>query len=79
MDIIISAVNANELDEFIPVSGKWHVKDKSDADCIFDVEQSIVNWMNAPYSIKVSVFHADGRQINCELPWQGTFLATRKY
>jgi len=78
MNITIKAKNAVELDEFIPVTGKWSITDKQEKDSIYDVEESIVNWMDSNYSIDVMVFHVDGTKINGDLPWEGTFLAVRK-
>jgi hypothetical protein len=78
MNISIKAKNAIELEDFIPVSGTWLIEDKKDEDSIYDVEESIVNWMDSNYSIDVMVFHADGTKINGDLPWGGTFLAIRK-
>jgi hypothetical protein len=78
MNITIKAKNAVELDEFIPVTGKWSIIDKQEKDSIYDVEASIVNWMGASYAIDVMIFQVDGRKINGDLPWEGTFLAVRK-
>ncbi len=78
MNIKITASNAIELDQFIPVDGAWSIEDKQDSDSITDVKESIENWMDAIYPIEISVYRADGRQITCELPWEGTFIAIRK-
>jgi len=78
MNITIKAKNAVELEDFVPVTGTWIIKDKQDEDSIYDVEASIVNWMDSSYSIDVMVFHADGREISGDLPWEGTFLVIRK-
>jgi len=78
MNITIKAKNAVELEDFVPVTGTWIITDKQDEDSIYDVEASIVNWMDSSYSIDVMVFHADGREISGDLPWEGTFLVIRK-
>jgi len=78
MNITIKAKNAVELEDFVPVTGTWIITDKQDEDSIYDVEESIVNWMDSSYSIDVMVFHADGREISGDLPWEGTFLVIRK-
>jgi hypothetical protein len=78
MNITIKAKNAVELEDFIPVSGTWSIEDEQDKDSIYDVEESIVNWMDTSYPIDVMVFHADGRKINGDLPSEGTFLTIRK-
>lgn len=78
MNITIKAKNAVELEDFVPVTGTWSIQDKQDEDSIYDVEESIVNWMDSSYSIDVMVFHADGREISGDLPWEGTFLVIRK-
>jgi len=78
MNITIKAKNAVELEDFVPVTGTWNITDKQDEDSIYDVEASIVNWMDSSYSIDVMVFHADGREISGDLPWEGTFLVIRK-
>ena len=78
MNITIKAKNAVELEDFVPVTGTWIITDKQDEDSIYDVEESIVNWMDSSYSIDVMVFHADGREISGDLPWVGTFLVIRK-
>jgi hypothetical protein len=78
MNITIKAKNAVELEDFIPVTGTWSITDKQDEDSIYDVEASIVNWMDSSYSIDVKVFHVDGREISGDLPWEGTFLVNRK-
>lgn len=78
MNITIKAKNAVELDEFISVTGKWSITDKQEKDSITDVEASIVNWMDVSYAIDVMIFQADGKKINGDLPWEGTFLAVRK-
>ena len=78
MNITIKAKNAVELEDFIPVTGTWSITDKQDEDSIYDVEASIVNWMDSSYSIDVMVFHVDGREISGDLPWEGTFLVNRK-
>jgi len=78
MNITIKAKNAVELEDFVPVTGTWNITDKQDEDSIYDVQESIVNWMDTSYSIDVMVFHADGREISGDLPWEGTFLVNRK-
>ena len=78
MNISIKAKNAIELEDFVPVSGTWRIEDKQDEDSVYDVEESVINWMDSNYSIDVMVFHVDGRKINGDLPSEGTFLAIRK-
>ena len=78
MNITIKEKNAVELEDFVPVSGTWSITHKQDEDSVYDVLESIVNWMDTSYAIDVRVFHADGRKINDDLPWEGTFLAVRK-
>jgi len=78
MNITIKAKNAVELEDFVPVTGTWNITDKQDEDSIYDVQESIVNWMDTSYSIDVMVFHADGREISGDLPWEGTFLVNRR-
>jgi len=78
MNITIKAKNAIELEDFVPVTGTWSIQDKQDEDSIYDVEESIVYWMDASYAIDVMIFQVDGRKINGDLPWEGTFLAIRK-
>ena len=78
MNITIKAKNAVELEDFVPVSGTWSITHKQDEDSVYDVEESVINWMDSNYSIDVMVFHVDGRKINGDLPSEGTFLAIRK-
>lgn len=78
MNIAIKADNAVELDQFIPVSGNWSIDGKTDNDTIQDVQQSIVNWMNADYVIEVKIYHVNGKSIVGDLPNEGTFVALRK-
>jgi hypothetical protein len=79
MNITITAKNADELDNFTPVSGTWRIENFSGGDGTTeqDVQESIVNWMDASYGLRVAVFHADGRAITSEIPSEGTYVATR--
>ena len=78
MQITIRNVkNANELTEFIPVSGEWFLDGDSEDRSIEGIEQSVRNYMDAEFPIRVSVFHADGRKITGDTPSEGTFIATR--
>lgn len=79
MNITITNVtNANQLDEFNPVSGEWSLHCDSDDRSREGVEQSVRNWMDASYPVDVEVFHADGRAIGGDLPSNGTFVAVRR-
>ena len=69
--------NANELNEFIPVEGQWHLDGFSEDRLRESVEQSVCNWLDAPYKIDVKVFTMNGHEIVNDLPAAGTFLATR--
>lgn len=78
MNITITNVkNANELDEFVPVEGCWILDGSSDDRDAAGVEQSVRNYMDADYAIKVDLYHSDGRKITGDLPSEGTFLAVR--
>lgn len=78
MQITIKNVkNANKLTEFIPVSGEWFLDGDSEDRSIEGIEQSVRNYMDAEFPIRVSVFRADGREITGDTPSEGTFLATR--
>ena len=79
MNIAIRNVaNADELDSFNPVSGKWFLDGDSEDRSIESIVEAVINWMDADYQIDVRVFHADGREITSDTPSEGTFLATRK-
>lgn len=78
MQITIHEVkNANELDAFVPVEGRWRIDGSSDDRSPEGVEQSITNWMDASYPIRVSLFHANGHAITGDFPSEGSFLALR--
>ena len=79
MNITIRNVdNADELDNFIPVSGRWFLDGDSEDRSIESLMEAVINWMDADYQIDVRVFHADGREVTSDIPSEGTFLATRK-
>lgn len=78
MNITIHDVkNAEELDQFVPVEGRWRLDGSSEDRSAEGVEQSVVNWMDADYKLSVKLFHADGREITGDMPSEGQFLATR--
>jgi hypothetical protein len=79
MNITITNVkNANELDSFAPVDGQWFLDGSSDDRSRDGVENSVRNYMDAEYAIRVQIFHMDGREITGDIPASGTFLATRQ-
>ena len=45
MNIKITASNAIELDQFIPVDGAWSIEDKQDSDSIIDVKERCIGQM----------------------------------
>lgn len=79
MNINIYAVeNANELETYNPVSGKWSLHVDSEDRSVEGIEQSVRNYMDADFKISVQVFHADGRAITGDVPSEGTFVAVRE-
>jgi hypothetical protein len=78
MNITIHSVrNASDLPEFVPVEGQWALHCLSEDRTRESVEESVRNWMDAEFPVRVSVYHADGREITGDMPSEGTFLATR--
>lgn len=78
MNITITNVkNANELSGFVPVEGAWILDESSDDRDRDGIEQSVCNYMDADYAIKVTLYHSDGREITGDLPSEGVFLAIR--
>jgi hypothetical protein len=78
MNITIHSVrNAIDLPERVPVDGKWTLHCLSDDRTREGVEDSVRNWMDADFEIRVSIYHADGREITGDMPAEGTFVATR--
>lgn len=78
MNITITDVkNANELDSFVPVEGRWILDEFSEDRSLDGIMQSVRNYMDADYGIKVELFHLDGRAITGDMPSEGAFLATR--
>lgn len=67
-----------DLSGFVPVEGRWIIGGDSESRSRDGVEQSVRNYMDVEYPIRVSVFHADGREIIGDLPSEGTFLAVRQ-
>lgn len=79
MNITISDVdNANEMESFAPVSGKWSIHMLSDDRSAESVEEAVRLYTGAAFPISVRVFHADGRAITGDCPTNGTFVATRQ-
>jgi len=83
--------NAKDLPDYVPVTGRWSAyvstwREKWDfgANGKFappskvSVIETVCNWMDADFPIRVQLFHADGREITGEMPWDGAFVATRE-
>lgn len=84
--------NAAQLDDYVPVTGRWIARHcaewnavrRPDSDCNkirpsgTSVVEAVGNWMDADFPIRVQLFHADGREITGDMPWEGTFVATRQ-
>jgi hypothetical protein len=84
MDItILDVKNAMDLDGFTPVEGNWFIEADEDLPqygySLVDIEDSVRNYMDADFEIDVQIFTLDGRQINGDTPFHGSFLATRAY
>jgi hypothetical protein len=76
---ITNVKNANDLDSFVPVEGRWVFDGLSDDGLkMEDVEESVRNYMDADYPITVQVFAANGHAITGDMPSSGTFISTRK-
>lgn len=83
--------NANELPDYVPVTGKWAAESSNwkatflaylDGDCPTPartaVAETVCNWLDSDFPIAVRLYHADGREITGDMPWEGTFVATRE-
>jgi hypothetical protein len=79
IDIVIIAENANEFEDFVPVTGTYSIElteeltEELTAD---DIRQSIINWMDADCT--VGIFREDGRAITDYVPVEGTWVATKR-
>lgn len=72
--------NCVGLENFEPVEGHWSVYDlysEHEDKSMIDIEESVQNYMDADFRIRVSVFHLDGRAITGDVPSEGLFLAIR--
>ena len=78
MNIAICATENSQLEDYVPFPGTWRLMDDRDKYNVFDIEQAIIQWLNVYYPVSVEIFDEGGRQINGDLPWEGTFLAVRE-
>lgn len=75
---ITNVKNANELDSFVPVSGNWFWDgNRESANSVGSIVESIINYMDADYNLKVDIFTSNGQSIHTDVPACGEFLVTR--
>ena len=76
IEITITAKNADEFDDFVPVDGSFDILSCDEEIAVDDIRESIVNWMDADCDLEI--YHDDGRAITDNVPRSGTFIAIKK-
>jgi hypothetical protein len=69
--------NLDILHEFATAFGKWFHEGSPEDRTHASIEQAIRTYLNAPFPVRIQIFHTDGRDITSEIPSEGDFIATR--
>lgn len=75
--IATNILKVSDLPKFVPVEGRWQASGSSDDRDRDSIIQAIENHFSVSFPLDVQLFHADGGEIQSEMPCDGIFLATR--